>query len=80
MRVLVRSIEKMGSLNIQDVFLPLYGQTFDVSLNWIGNLIRVLISGVGVVGVGVILFSLILKGITLPDFVFFVMKIGALRR
>ena len=66
MRVLVRSIEKMGSLNIQDVFLPLYGQTFDVSLNWIGNLIRILISGVGVVGVGVILFSLILKGITLP--------------
>ena len=56
----------MGSLNIKDVVLPLYGQTFDVSLNWIGNLIRILISGVGVVGVGVILFSLILKGITLP--------------
>ena len=53
-------------LNIKDVVLPLYGQTFDVSLNWIGNLIRILISGVGVVGVGVILFSLILKGITLP--------------
>ena len=51
---------------MKDVVLPLYGQTFDVSLNWIGNLIRILISGVGVVGVGVILFSLILKGITLP--------------
>ena len=51
---------------LKDVFLPVYGQTFDVSLNWLGNLIRLLINGVGVVGVGVILFSLALKAITLP--------------
>ena len=49
-----------------DVLLPLYGRTFDVSLNWLGNLIRLLINGVGVVGIGVILFSLALKAITLP--------------
>lgn len=46
--------------------IPVFGQTFDVSLNWIGQLIRGLISGVGVVGVGIILFSLILKLIVLP--------------
>lgn len=56
----------MMNLLAGDVALPVFGQTFGVSLNWIGNLIRLLISGVGVVGVGVILFSLILKGITLP--------------
>ena len=37
--------------------ITLYGQTFDVALNWIGNLIRLLISGVGAVGIGIILFS-----------------------
>ena len=46
--------------------IPVFGQTFDVSLNWIGRLINGLISGVGVVGVGIILFSLILKLIVLP--------------
>ena len=49
-----------------DVAISVFGQTFDVSLNWIGNLIRLLITGVGSVGVGIILFSLILKVIVLP--------------
>ena len=43
-----------------------YGETFDISLNWIGNLIRLLITSVGSVGVGVILFSVILRVIVLP--------------
>lgn len=38
----------------------------DVSLNWIGQLIRVLIEGIGIVGVGIIVFTLILKTIVLP--------------
>lgn len=38
----------------------------DVSLNWIGKLIRILIEGIGVVGVGIIVFTLILKTIVLP--------------
>lgn len=38
----------------------------DVSLNWIGQLIRILIEGVGIVGVGIIVFTLILKTIVLP--------------
>ncbi len=38
----------------------------DVGLNWIGQLIRILIEGIGVVGVGIIVFTLILKTIVLP--------------
>lgn len=38
----------------------------DVNLNWIGQLIRILIEGIGIVGVGIIVFTLILKSIVLP--------------
>ena len=51
---------------LSSVPVSLYGQTFDIDLNWIGNLIRLLIAGVGSVGIGIILFSLILKVIVLP--------------
>ena len=37
-----------------------------ISLNWIGQLIRILIEGIGIVGVGIIVFTLILKCIVLP--------------
>ncbi len=47
------------------VAISLYGQTFDVALNWIGEIIKWIVGGVGV-GVGVILFSVILKVIVLP--------------
>lgn len=50
--------------------VALYGQTYEVSLNWIGQLIRGLITGVGSVGVGIILFSLILKLIVMPFDIF----------
>ncbi len=56
----------MELFNLLDTGVTVFGQTFDVSLNWIGKLIRWLCNGVGVVGVGIILFSLILKLITLP--------------
>ena len=46
--------------------IPIFGQTFDVSLNWIGKLISWLIKGVGTVGIGIIIFSLCLKIIVLP--------------
>ena len=46
--------------------IPIFGQTFDVSLNWIGRLIRWLIQAVGSVGLGIIVFSLCLKVIVLP--------------
>ena len=56
----------MNLINLLDIALPILGQTFDVSLNWIGRLISWLIGGVGIVGVGIILFSLCLKLIVLP--------------
>ncbi len=60
----------MELFNLLETSIPVFGQTFDVSLNWIGKLIRWLCNGVGVVGVGIILFSLLLKIITLPFDVF----------
>ena len=56
----------MELFNLLETGIPVFGITYDVSLNWIGNLIRSLCGAVGVVGVGIILFSLILKLITLP--------------
>ena len=58
----------MGLFNLLEntVMIGVFGQTYDVSLNWIGNLIKGLINSVSVVGVGIILFSLILKAIVLP--------------
>lgn len=50
---------------LSDASISLYGQTFEVYLNWIGTLIKGLVGLVGV-GVGVILFSLILKVIVMP--------------
>ena len=38
----------------------------DISLNWIGKIIQGLIEGVSIVGLGIILFTLILKTIVLP--------------
>ncbi len=43
-----------------------FGQTYDISLNWIGQIIEWLISGIGYVGLGIIVFSLLLKLIVLP--------------
>ena len=51
---------------LSGVEIALQGPTFEIALNWIGKLIRWLISGVGSVGVGIILFSLALKVIVLP--------------
>ena len=56
----------MGFMNLLDIKVDGFWQTFDVSLGWIGDLIRILISWIGIVGVGIIAFSLILKLITLP--------------
>ena len=46
--------------------VAVFGPHFDVALNFIGKLIRGIITGVSSVGVGIILFSLILKVIVLP--------------
>ena len=57
----------MGIYNLlSEVGIKLFGNTYDISLNWIGSLIRWLITSVGSVGVGIILFSIVLKVIVLP--------------
>lgn len=57
----------MGIYNLlSEVGIKLFGNTYDISLNWIGSLIRWLITSVGSVGVGIILFSIVLKLIVLP--------------
>ena len=53
-------------LNSADVAISTFGQTYEVYLNWIGKIIRFLISSVGTVGVGIILFSLVLKLVVMP--------------
>ncbi len=56
----------MEIFNLLAKTIDVFGKTYDVSLNWIAQLIRWLISSVGIVGVGIILFSLCLKFIVLP--------------
>lgn len=41
-------------------------QGYIISLGWLGKIVRAIIEGVGVIGVGIIVFTLILKCITLP--------------
>ena len=58
----------MNFLNLlaSDPVIPFLGKTYDISLNWLGHLIRVLIEGIGVVGIGIIVFSIILRLVVLP--------------
>ena len=37
-----------------------------IDLNWIGKIIQWLINGIGIIGIGIIVFTLILKTITMP--------------
>ena len=59
-------MELFNLLNAADVSIGVFGQTYDVYLNLIGKIIRFLITSVGTVGVGIVLFSLALKVIVLP--------------
>ena len=57
----------MEFLNLlADQSITLWGQTYDVYLNLIGKAIRWIIESVGSVGLGVVIFSLILKIIVMP--------------
>ena len=55
----------MEIFNVLATSVTVYGDVFDVHLNWIGNIIKAL-AGIGGVGLGIILFSLVLKLVTLP--------------
>ncbi len=50
-------------LNIDFFLLP---QGYEVGLDWLGQFARIIIEGVGSIGLGIILFTLVLKAITLP--------------
>ena len=56
----------MLNLLSSEVGIALFGNTYDISLNGIGMLIRWMITSIGSVGIGIILFSIILKVIVLP--------------
>ena len=55
----------MGLLNLLGVSINIFTETYTVDINFIGKFIGVLCGWVGV-GFGIILFSLVLKFITLP--------------
>ena len=55
----------MASL-LNNIGITLLEQGFQVGLNWLGQFARVIIEGIGIVGLGIIVFTLVLKAITLP--------------
>ncbi len=45
---------------------PLLREGYEIGLNWIGQFARIIIEGVGIIGLGIVVFTLVLKAITLP--------------
>ncbi|MDE5897304.1 MAG: YidC/Oxa1 family membrane protein insertase [Clostridia bacterium] len=48
------------------IYFPLLEQGYKIGLDWLGHFARVIIEGVGFIGLGIIVFTIILKAITLP--------------
>ncbi len=46
--------------------ITLLEQGYKIGLDWLGQFARIIIEGVGIIGLGIIVFTLVLKGITLP--------------
>ena len=59
-------MELFNLLNNAEIAISIFGKTYDVYLNFIGKVIQFLITGVGAVGIGIIIFSLALKLIVMP--------------
>lgn len=53
-------------MNILAVGFQFLQEGFFIDLNWLGQFVKIIIEGVGVVGIGVVVFTLILKAITTP--------------
>lgn len=51
---------------LADYQLSILPSGFSIGMGWLGQLIRGLIEGIGITGVGIIVFTLILRAITLP--------------
>ena len=56
----------MELFNLLEISIPIFTQTYSVELNFIGKFIGWLVKIVGNVGIGIVLFSLALKLVTLP--------------
>ena len=46
--------------------ITLLEQGYNIGLDWLGQFARAIIEGVGLIGLGIIVFTLVLKAITLP--------------
>ena len=55
---------------LNDVDFPLLQDGFYIDLGWLGQFIRILIESAGVIGLGIIVFTLILRAIVLPIDIF----------
>ena len=51
---------------LTNVSISLLQQGYEIGLDWLGRCVRAIIESVGIIGVGIICFTLILKAITLP--------------
>ena len=57
--------------NISDGFISfMVKQIESIDLNWIGDIIKWLVEGVGITAVGIIIFTLVLKTVVMPLDVF----------
>ncbi len=53
-------------LNAATTDFTLLEEGYKIGLDWLGQFARVIIEGIGIIGLGIIVFALILKAITLP--------------
>ena len=51
---------------LNSVSISLLQEGYQIGLDWLGQCVRAIIESVGIIGVGIICFTLILKAITLP--------------
>ena len=46
--------------------ISILNEGYQIGLDWLGHFARIIIEGVGIIGAGIIVFTLVLKAITLP--------------
>ena len=51
---------------VNGIDFSLLEQGYKIGLDWLGQFARVIIEGVGIIGLGIIVFTIFLKAITLP--------------
>lgn len=51
---------------LNSIPIPVFHEGLDVSLDFLGKIVQWIVDGVGIVGVGIILFTLLIKTIVLP--------------